>query len=61
MKNLPTNVLSLAALLLTSTTVFSHTGHLANEAVHGFLHVEHIMVFAAIGVIAYVVKVLRSK
>lgn len=48
-------------LSLTSATALAHSGHLSNESVHGFLHIEHIIVLAAFGLIAYLVKVLRNK
>lgn len=49
------------ALLLTSTSAMAHVGHMTNESVHGFLHIEHIIILAAAGLTAYVVKVLRNK
>ena len=48
-------------LPLTSTTALAHSGHLANESVHGFLHVEHIIVLTAICLIAYLIKRIRNK
>ncbi len=48
-------------LLLTSTSALAHTGHLSNESVHGFLHVEHIIALAVVGVIAFIVTLLRDK
>ena len=51
----------LTLLLLLSTSALAHTGHLANESVHGFLHVEHIIMLAAVGLIAYLVKILSNK
>lgn len=53
--------LSLAALSLASTTASAHTGHLANETVHGLLHSEHIITIIAIGFIAYYLTVVRRK
>jgi hypothetical protein len=61
MKHLLTATSLLLVLALTSTAVSAHPGHLSPESVHGFLHVEHIIVLAAIGVMAYIVKVLRNK
>ena len=52
---------SLTALLLASTSALAHTGHLANDSVHGFLHSEHIIALVAIGLTAYLVAVLRRK
>ena len=46
---------------LVSTSVFAHTGHLANDSVHGWLHSEHIIALVAIGLSAYLVSVLRRK
>ncbi|MCK5003243.1 MAG: hypothetical protein KAJ92_03690 [Gammaproteobacteria bacterium] len=48
-------------LSLTSSTVLAHSGHLSNESVHGFLHIEHIIVLATFGLIALITKVLRNK
>ena len=61
MKKLILPILSLTVLSLTSTTAFAHTGHITNEAVHSFLHIEHIIAISAIGLIAYFVGVLRNK
>ena len=54
-------LLSLALLLPVSTSVSAHTGHLSNETVHSFLHVEHIIMLVAAGLIVYLVKTLRDK
>ena len=48
-------------LLLTSTSVLAHSGHLTNESAHSFLHTEHIIMLAALGIIAYVIKVFGNK
>ncbi len=48
-------------LLLTSTSALAHPGHLPVETAHGFLHIEHIIALAAVGVIAFVVTLLRDK
>jgi hypothetical protein len=48
--------LILTILSLLPTTAFAHSGHLPNETVHGFLHIEHIIALAAIALIAYLVK-----
>ena len=61
MKNLLTYVLSLMTLLLTLTPAFSHTGHLANDSVHGLLHVEHIVVLVTLAAAVYLVKLLGKK
>jgi hydrogenase/urease accessory protein HupE len=53
--------LSLVALSLVSTTVSAHTGHLANETVHGLLHSEHIITIIAIGFITYYLTVVGRK
>lgn len=60
MKNLFTakfsiTTLSLLLTSLLSAPAFAHSGHLPNEAVHGFLHVEHIIAFVVLGLVAYVV------
>ena len=56
MKNLIIFILS-----LNSTTVLAHVGHVSDESVHSFLHVEHIIVLTAIGLIAYLIKQIRGK
>ena len=67
MKKLLVSKLLLAALSLATTvalfpaTALAHTGHLANETVHGFLHAEHIIAITAIALIAYFVSILRNK
>jgi len=61
MKKLLTFKLLLATLFLVSTSALAHTGHLSNDAVHGFLHIEHIIMLATVGLIAYAVKILRNK
>ncbi len=53
--------LSLMISSLVSTSALAHTGHLANDSVHGFLHSEHIIALVAIGLTAYLVAVLRRK
>lgn len=53
--------LSLMLSSLVSTSVFAHTGHLANDSVHGWLHSEHIIALVAIGLTAYLLDVLRRK
>jgi len=53
--------LLIVILTLTSTTALAHSGHLPNESVHGFLHIEHIIVLAAFGLVALIAKVLRNK
>jgi hypothetical protein len=61
MKNLLTAFSSLAVLSLSATATLAHTGHLHNETVHGFLHAEHLLVLAALGIVAVVVKVFIKK
>ncbi len=61
MKNLLLSKLSLALLLPFSTSVLAHTGHLPSESVHGFLHVEHIIMLAAAGLVVYLIKVSGNK
>ncbi len=48
-------------LLLSSTSVLAHPGHLTNDSVHSFLHTEHIIMLAALGIIAYVIKAFSNK
>ena len=55
------SLLFLILLTLTSTTVHAHSGHLPGETMHGLLHVEHIILILAIGLIVYSINVLRKK
>ena len=62
MKKILMTTLSLASTAaLFPATALAHTGHLPNDAVHGFLHIEHIIAIVAIGFIAYFISVLRNK
>ncbi len=61
MKKLMTSKLLAVALSLTSTSVMAHTGHMSNEAVHGLLHIEHIIALAAAGVIVFLAYSFRDK
>ena len=61
MKNLITAFSSLAILALNPTTALAHTGHPHNETVHGFLHAEHLLVLAALGIVMVIVKVFVKK
>lgn len=66
MKNLFTSKLTLTALFFTlaslvSAPAFAHGGHLANDSVHGFLHVEHIVALLAAGLAVFLVKQFRGK
>jgi hypothetical protein len=61
MKKLLVFKLSLTLLLPVSTSALAHTGHLSNESVHGFLHIEHIIMLAAAGLIVYLIKVSNDK
>jgi hydrogenase/urease accessory protein HupE len=54
-------ILSLILTPLLSTPALAHPGHLSNDAVHGFLHVEHIIALLAIGMAVYLVKAFRGK
>jgi len=47
--------------VLFSSSVMAHTGHLTNESMHSFLHIEHIIALVSIGIIAVAVKKLRHK
>jgi hypothetical protein len=51
----------LVTSLLAPASALAHTGHLSNESVHGFLHIEHIIMLAAAGLIIYLVKALSNK
>ncbi|UCB54755.1 MAG: hypothetical protein JSW45_12605 [Thiotrichales bacterium] len=55
----------LSALIFASAAgcpaVYAHPGHIAEESVHGLLHVEHIIALLAVGAVAYTVYALRKK
>jgi hypothetical protein len=66
MKNLLASKFSLATLLLmitplVSTPVLAHPGHLTDESVHGFLHIEHIIALLVIGIAVLLIRQLRGK
>jgi hypothetical protein len=61
MKKLLFSKLLLTLLLPVSTSALAHTGHLPSESVHGFLHVEHIIMLAAAGLIVYFIKIFNNK
>ena len=46
---------------LISPVVSAHTGHAANESVHGLLHVEHIVALVAAGAIALAAFASRNR
>ncbi|MBT8119234.1 MAG: hypothetical protein KJN89_05900 [Gammaproteobacteria bacterium] len=60
-KRLLTFKLLPAILTLGSASAMAHPGHLPNDAVHGLLHIEHIIALAAAGVIAYLAYRIRKK
>ncbi len=49
------------SVLLFSSNLLAHPGHLPVESVHGFLHTEHIIALAVLGVIAFIADRLRDK
>ncbi len=59
MKRLLTSTLSL--ITLSSGVAVAHTGHVASESLHGFLHVEHIIALAAIVLTAYLLSTTKNK
>ncbi len=61
MKNLLTCKLLLLTLFSVSTAALAHPGHLPEEAAHGLLHVEHIIMIAVVGLTVYIVNILRKK
>lgn len=46
---------------LLPATVLAHTGHIPNDAAHGFLHIEHIVIIAAISLVIYAVSSTHNK
>lgn len=61
MKNLSIYKLLLLILIAASTSVLAHPGHVANDSLHGFLHVEHIIMIAVVGLTVYLLKVFGKK
>lgn len=61
MKNLLTYKLLLLTLFSVPTTVLAHPGHIGNDSAHGFLHVEHIIMLAAVALTVYLIKVFNDK
>ena len=59
-KFLISNLITVVSSLAT-TSALAHTGHMTNESIHSFLHVEHIVAITAIALIAYFVNVMRNK
>ena len=59
MKKLLTSTLSL--ITMTSGAAIAHSGHMTNESVHGFLHIEHIMALAAIVLTAYLLAKSKNR
>jgi len=53
-----------AFLLIISLTLPgiapAHPGHVTNEQVHGFLHVEHLLALIAIVIVLFIGKVLKK-
>ena len=43
---------AVALMLLSPFSVYAHGGHMADQGWHGLLHIEHIMVLAAVAVLA---------
>lgn len=46
---------------ITSTSALAHPGHLPDESVHGFLHIEHIILLIAVGAVAITIIELRKR
>jgi len=61
MKNIFIKIFSLLPVAMISTNVIAHPGHMADESVHGFLHVEHIVALIAMIVVAAVIAWSRDK
>ena len=61
MKRLQISKLLMIIPALTSTSAVAHTGHMFKESVHGFLHAEHVIAIAIIGIIAFSIHILRHK
>lgn len=61
MKNLSIYRLLLLTLISVSTSVLAHPGHVANDNLHGFLHIEHIILIAIVGLTVYLLKVFGKK
>lgn len=59
-KLLVQGIFMMGSVLLT-TSVWAHPGHLKNGTMHSFLHPEHVMGFAALTILAFVVLAFRQK
>ncbi|HEB82851.1 MAG TPA: hypothetical protein ENJ11_08305 [Gammaproteobacteria bacterium] len=59
MKTLLTRLFAIS-LPLFSGYALAHPGHLPVESVHGFLHTEHIVALAALGVVAWIAKAISD-
>ena len=44
----------------TPTIVFAHAGHGIEEQMHGFLHVEHLLILLAIGIAIGISKIIKK-
>jgi len=54
-------IFSILTTVLFSTSAIAHTGHMANESWHSFLHVEHIIALVSMGIVAVAIKKLLNK
>jgi hypothetical protein len=61
MKTSSINKWLLVLLMPVASNVIAHPGHVANEQLHGFLHAEHIIMIAVIGLTLYLIKVFGKK
>ena len=61
MKNLSIVKLLLLTLISVPTAVMAHPGHVVNDNLHGFLHVEHILMIAVVGLTVYLLKLFGKK
>ncbi len=52
---------SLLLLSMVATNALAHPGHLSDQTVHGFLHIEHIIPLIAIVAVGYAIILIRNK
>jgi hypothetical protein len=55
------NKLLLVTLALLSSSAVAHPGHLADDSVHGLLHIEHIILLVVAAGIVFTINAFRNR
>ena len=42
-------------LLSVTNSTYAHTGHITEEAIHSLFHIEHIIIIALVGIVAFII------